>query len=111
MAIIYPISLRPDEAHEASQGAYMQAAWLEERANNEPNKSKRRELLRRASVALDVGHRLRAMSNGAEESRATPTTRLTTCGYCDYDEAEGELMSQCERCAAIDAALATEKPR
>lgn len=27
----------------------------------------------------------------------------TTCGYCSYEEADGELIEQCDRCKAIDA--------
>lgn len=49
-------------AHEASQGAYMQAAWLEECANNNPEPAKRRELLRRAWAAKNAGDKLRAVS-------------------------------------------------
>lgn len=49
-------------AHEASQGAYMQAAWLEECSNNNPAPSKRRELLRRAWAAKSAGDKLRALS-------------------------------------------------
>jgi len=26
----------------------------------------------------------------------------TTCGSCSYEEADGELLQQCERCKAID---------
>jgi hypothetical protein len=54
--------LTKEEAHEASQGTFMQAAWLEERANNEPDTSKRRELLRRAYIALEVAKRLKDLS-------------------------------------------------
>lgn len=56
------LSLSKDEAHEASQGAYMQAAWLEERSNNEPDRHKRRELLNRAYKALSAAEKLRACS-------------------------------------------------
>lgn len=36
----------------------------------------------------------------------TPQPRLapTSCGYCTYDEAEGELLSQCAQCKAVDEA-------
>ena len=47
-----------DEAAEGSQGAALQAIHLEGRANNEPNASKRRELLHRAYVALALADRL-----------------------------------------------------
>lgn len=53
--------LTPDAAHEASQGAYMQAAWLEEQANNNPDPHKRRELLARARTALAAGDKLRGL--------------------------------------------------
>ena len=49
-------------AHEASLGAHMQAAWLEECANNNPEPAKRRELLRRPRAAQAAGDKLRAVS-------------------------------------------------
>lgn len=30
----------------------------------------------------------------------------TSCGYCSYEEADGELLSQCAKCAAADKASA-----
>ena len=48
-------------AHEASQGAYMQAVWLEICANNTPEPAKRRELLRRAWAAKAAGDKLRGV--------------------------------------------------
>lgn len=27
----------------------------------------------------------------------------TTCGYCSYEESDGELIEQCHRCKAADA--------
>lgn len=32
----------------------------------------------------------------------------TSCGYCHYDEAEGELLEQCAACKAIDAEKANK---
>jgi hypothetical protein len=37
----------------------------------------------------------------AEVQRVLPPT---TCGYCRYEEADGELLEQCENCKAKDAA-------
>lgn len=33
----------------------------------------------------------------------TNTSGPTHCGYCTFDEAEGELLEQCRRCKAVDA--------
>jgi hypothetical protein len=60
--------LPPETAHEASQGAYMQAAWLEERANNEPHTGKRNELMRRAYAALAAGNKLRGLAGNVPRS-------------------------------------------
>ncbi len=30
----------------------------------------------------------------------------TTCGYCSFEEADGELIEQCARCKAVDAGKA-----
>ena len=49
-------------AYEASQGAYMQAVWLQECSNNNPEPAKRRELLRRAWAAKAAGDKLRGVS-------------------------------------------------
>lgn len=34
-----------------------------------------------------------------------PKRRLTECGYCSFEEADGELIEQCAKCKAIDAEL------
>jgi hypothetical protein len=53
--------LTPEAAHEASQGAYMQAAHLEWQANNNPDPHRRAELIRRARTALAAGDKLRGL--------------------------------------------------
>lgn len=53
--------LTPEAAHEASQGAYLQAQHLEWQANNNPDPHKRRELIHRARTALAAGDKLRGL--------------------------------------------------
>lgn len=44
----------------------------------------------------------------APQPPAEPQDRVhrepTTCGYCNYEEADGSLIEQCPRCKAKDAA-------
>ena len=44
-------------------------------------------------VALDIA------SEKIEERIANP---MTSCGYCTYEEADGELIEQCKRCKEAD---------
>lgn len=53
--------LTPEAAHEASQGAYLQAAHLEWQANNNPDPHRRADLIRRARTALAAGDKLRGL--------------------------------------------------
>jgi hypothetical protein len=50
----------------------------------------------------EVINAMRALLN-AKPARQEPTT----CGWCSYEEAEGELIEQCAKCKAVDAAKAT----
>jgi len=38
----------------------------------------------------------------AIERRMTPVVRPTSCGFCDFDEADGTLLEQCDRCWKAD---------
>ena len=77
--------LTPEWAHEASQGAYMQAAWLEERANNEPDRSKRSALLRRASAALAAAGKLRNLT----------VSRCQACGGATPASGKPDATGEC----------------
>lgn len=57
--------LTPEAAHEASQGAYLQAAHLEWQANNNPDPHRRADLIRRARTALAAGDKLRGGLGGS----------------------------------------------
>lgn len=50
-----------------------------------------------------VGRAMSALKNWDDEPR--PMRHMPTqCGYCEYDEAEGDLIVQCPKCIAADAA-------
>lgn len=34
----------------------------------------------------------------------------TCCGYCDYDEADGQLIEQCAKCKAVDKVSVGTRP-
>ena len=70
--------LAPEAAHEASQGAYLQAQHLEWQANNSPDRHRRAELLRRARIAFAAGDKLRGLSVGGERRAAERGEDKTT---------------------------------
>jgi hypothetical protein len=99
--------LAPDAAHEASQGADMQAAWLEERANNEPQPSKRAELIRRARVALAVADKLRGLSAAQPPTPQPAAQPLTEARIIDIRDEH--LPSQGESFDCLAYARAIER--
>ena len=55
-----------------------------------------------------IVERIRAEAAALRVPDAAPLPRRepTHCGYCDYEEADGELIEQCGKCKAADAAIA-----
>lgn len=58
--------------------------------------------------ALDKFEQALAFTDTAVQELRQKYIEPTSCGRCDYDEAEGGLIEQCPKCKAIDAAK--EKP-
>lgn len=52
--------LTREEMEEAAVACYGHAAWLEDCANNDPDPSRRRDLLRRAWASFHAAEKLRA---------------------------------------------------
>lgn len=60
---------------------------------------------------IGVNQCITVSENGNEKYEITvkeiwqraPTSQPTECGYCSFEEADGELVEQCSRCKAVDA--------
>lgn len=55
---------------------------------------------RSPDAAVSMWNSRRAPYSGLETKVAL---QPTTCGYCSYEEADGELIEQCAKCKAADA--------
>lgn len=65
-----------------------------------------RGLLRSLDIQLGRGEIAQAREDlhAALHQQTAGVVTPTSCGYCRYEEADGELLEQCPRCTAADAA-------